>query len=316
MGGAQCPAHHAEDTAHHAARPPASPAARPLFSDMTRIVGFTFVSNAIRLDFPAVPAIHSILPLCEELLVNVGPSDDATLDLIHGIDDPRIRFIHGEWDRSAGSRMLSIETQRALDAARGDWAVYIQADEVLHEDGIPLLRNAIAEAGDDARIEGLLLDYRHFYGSFDWVATNRAWYRDEVRVVRLGASVHSFRDAQGFRVGPDDRRIRVRRTGAVMHHYGWARPSWALDQKRATDATIYEGREAPTAPVTLEWIAGLSRFKGTHPAVAREWIAARTGQPVEFGPVRLRGQLRLIASGVFEQLTGWRPFPYRNYVEV
>jgi hypothetical protein len=283
---------------------------------MPRVAGITFVSNAIKLDFPVIPAIQSILPLCDELVVNVGPSDDATLDLIHGIDDPRIRIIHGTWDRSAGSRMLSIETQRALDAARGDWAVYIQADEVLHEDGIPLLRNAIAEAGDDARIEGLLLDYRHFYGSFDWIATNRTWYRDEVRVVRLGAGVHSFRDAQGFRVGPDDRRIRARRTGAVMHHYGWARPSWALDQKRATDATIYEGRVAPTAPVKLEWIAGLSRFTGTHPAVAREWIAARRGPPVEFGPVRLRGQLRLIASGVLEQLTGWRPFPYRNYVDV
>ncbi len=280
-----------------------------------RVIGCTFVSNAIRLDFPVVPAIQSILPLCDELIVNVGPSEDATLDLIHGIEDPRIRVIHGEWDRAAGSRMLSIETQRALDAAQGDWAVYIQADEVLHQAGVPLLREAMAAAGDDARVEGLLVDYRHFYGSFDWIATNRAWYPDEVRVVRLGAGVHSFRDAQGFRVGPDDRRIRARRTGAIMHHYGWARPRWALEAKHEADSTIYEQAAPRPAPVT-GWTYGLERFTGSHPAVARDWIAARTGPPIQFGPVRLRGQLRLIASGVFEKLTGWRPFPYRNYVEV
>lgn len=282
-----------------------------------RVVGCTLVSNAVRLDFPVVPAIRSILPLCDELIVNVGPSDDATLDLVMGIGDPRIRVIHGGWDRSSRERMLSIETQRALDEARGDWAVYIQADEVLHEAGIPILRDAMRDARDDPRVEGLLLDYLHFYGSFDWTATNRAWYPREVRVIRLGAGVHSFRDAQGFRVGPADRRIRARRTGAVMHHYGWARPRWALDAKLASDATLYQGRAAPTAPLeSLGWTYGLARFTGSHPAVAREWIQARSGPPVEFGPVRLRGQYRLILSGLIERLTGWRPFPYRHYVEV
>ena len=83
-----------------------------------RVAGFTFVSNAVRLDFPIVPAIRSILPLCAEVVVNVGPSSDDTLELIRGIDDPRIRIIHGAWDNSLGRRMLSAETQRALDATR------------------------------------------------------------------------------------------------------------------------------------------------------------------------------------------------------
>ena len=57
----------------------------------------------------------------------------------------------------------------------------------------------------DPRVEGILVDYRHFYGGFDTVARNRKWYRREVRAMRLGrdVDVHSFRDAQGFRVGSD-----------------------------------------------------------------------------------------------------------------
>jgi len=285
-----------------------------------RIAGFTFVSNAVRLDFPIVPAIRSILPLCAEVVVNVGPSTDDTLDLIRSIDDPRIRIIHGAWDHTLGRLMLSAETQRALDATEGDWAIYIQADEVLHEDGVPLLEAAMRESQDDPRVEALLVNYLHFYRNFDTVATNRAWYRREVRVVRRGPDVRSYEDAQGFRVGPGARRIRARRTGAVMHHYGWARPIDALRSKRDLDQVIYhEGRDhRPRVAELPHWQVGLRRFTGSHPAVAREWIAERhhMGAPGFQSPVWSRRMAQLAASQLLEQVTGWRAFEYRNYVEV
>src|SRR5256885_14770231 len=65
---------------------------------------------------------------------------------------------------------------------------------------------------------------RALYGDFSTIATDRHWYRREVRVVRLGGQIHSYQDAQGFRVGAGDRRVRARVTGATMFHYGWARP--------------------------------------------------------------------------------------------
>jgi hypothetical protein len=285
-----------------------------------RIAGFTFVSNAVRLDFPIVPAIRSILPLCSEVVVNVGPSTDDTLGLIRSIDDPRIRIIRGEWDNALGRRMLSAETQRALEAVQGDWAIYIQADEVLHEDGLPRLEAAMRQAHDDPRVEALLVDYLHFYRNFDTVATNRTWYRREARVVRVGRDVRSYEDAQGFRVGPELRRIRARRTGAVMHHYGWARPIDALRSKRDLDQVIYhEGRDhRPRVAELPPWQVGLQRFTGTHPAVAREWIAERhhMGAPGFQPPVWTARMAQLAASQVLERLTGWRAFEYRNYVEV
>src|SRR3989475_3354079 len=118
-----------------------------------------------------------------------------------------------------------------MAACRGAWGVYVQADEVLHEVGAAALREKIREWDGEARVEGLLVEYRHFYGDFDPLATDRHWYRREARVVRLGREIRSFQDAQGFRVGPDERRVQARVTGALMFHYGWARPPQSMRQK-------------------------------------------------------------------------------------
>src|SRR2546422_517984 len=141
--------------------------------------GFTVVRNAVRLDYPIVPALRSILELCDEVVVNVGKSDDDTRDRIAAIGDPRIRIIDAVWDLSRGSAVLAEETDRAMRACRGRWGVYIQADEVLHETGAAILKDKVREWDGDQRVEGLLVDYLHFYGDVDTIATNRHWYRRE-----------------------------------------------------------------------------------------------------------------------------------------
>ena len=52
--------------------------------------GFTIVRNAIKLDFPIVPAIRSVLEVCDEVVVNVGRSEDETRDVVAAIADPRV----------------------------------------------------------------------------------------------------------------------------------------------------------------------------------------------------------------------------------
>src|SRR5256885_10108811 len=126
--------------------------------------GFSLVRNAVKLDFPIVPAIRSVLAVCDEVVVNVGKSEDDTRDLVASIADPRVRILDTEWDFTKKNLMLSIETQRAMEACAGSWGVYIQADEVLHERGAHILKQSIAEWDADPRVEGLLVKYLHFYG--------------------------------------------------------------------------------------------------------------------------------------------------------
>ena len=192
--------------------------------------GFTLVRNAVTLNFPIVATIRSVLEVCDEVVVNVGESDDETRDLVAGMNDPRIRIVDSVWDMSKGDDMLALETQRAMNACRGSWGIYLQADEVLHETGARILQEKVSEWDGDQRVEGLLVNYLHFYGGFDRVATNRRWYRREVRCIRLGRDIHPFEGAQGFRVGPQLRKLRARPTEAQIFHYGWARPAHSISQ--------------------------------------------------------------------------------------
>ena len=284
---------------------------------MVKVSGFTLVRNAIKLDFPVVASIRSILPICDEVVVNVGHSEDGTLELIRSIGDPKIRIIESEWDMSRRNSVLGLETQRAMRACLHPWGVYIQADEVLHEEGAVELAGAIKRVDPDRRVEGLLVRYIHFYGGFDTIATHRRWYRREVRAVRLAPEldIRPYQGAQGFRVGPDHRKIRARLTGAEMFHYGWARPSQALKEKRELGRTMYPWRNADESRPLLAWIPGIRKFTAQHPAVAQEWIQARRNDPDRvIGPRRFRWAfMRYYISGVIERLTGVRVFEFRNY---
>lgn len=285
-----------------------------------KVSGFTLVRNATLLDFPLEPSIRSLLPAVDELVVNVGDSEDDTLERVAAIADSRIRVIRSEWDPSVGPAMLAVETERARVACRYEWGIYIQADEVLTDGGASRLRERIAAVDSDPSIEGLVVDYRHFYGGFGKVASNRSWYRRECRAIRLDEElgIHSFRDAQGFRVGADNRRIRCVPSGVVMHHYGWARPTWALQAKRRADLEIYHWRaQQDIDRPLLPWVPGMVEFRGEHPGVAKEWIAERSGRGDLVEPRRLQPHhLRQMMLLGLERMTGWRPFEYRNYVMV
>ncbi len=284
---------------------------------MVKVSGFTIVRNASKLDFPIEASIRSILPVCDEVVVNVGRSEDDTLELVRSIDDPKIRILEADWDMTRRNTVLGVETLRAMRACRNHWGLYIQADEVLHERGAAELAGAIERHDGDPRVEGLLVRYLHFYGGFETVATHRRWYRREVRAVRLDPAldIRPYQGAQGFRVGPEHRKIRARLTDAEMFHYGWARPAHALREKRELGKTMYPWRDADATLPLLAWVPGIRPFTGTHPAVARRWIEERRTDPERvIAPPRFRWRfLRYYISGAIERLTGVRVFEFRNY---
>jgi len=112
-----------------------------------KVTGFTFIRDAVRLDYPVVEAIQSVLPLCDEFVVAVGASSDDTRALIAAIPTDKIRIVDTVWDDALreGGRVLAIETDKAMDAITGqpDWCFYIQGDEVLHEQYLEEIRAAM-----------------------------------------------------------------------------------------------------------------------------------------------------------------------------
>src|SRR5213078_323746 len=110
-----------------------------------KVSGFTFCRNAVRYDYPLVESIRSILPIVDEFIVNVGRCDDGTLELVRSIGDPKIRMIESVWDETLRKDGLiySQQTNIALAQCTGDWAFYLQADEVVHEGDLPKIVGAM-----------------------------------------------------------------------------------------------------------------------------------------------------------------------------
>ncbi len=240
-----------------------------------KVSGFTFIRNAIVYDYPIVEAIQSILPLCDEVIVAVGNSEDNTLELIQNIDPNKIKIIETIWDDSMreGGKVLAIETDKALAAVShdADWCIYIQGDEVLHEDGHDEIRGAMRHYLNRKDIDGLLLRYRHFYGSYDYVGASSKWYRNEIRIIRNNQKIHSFKDAQGFR-NHDNSKLKVIPLKAYMHHYGWVKDPRAMQKKQESfnklwhdDAWMEKNIVKSEAFDYGREVRELKRFEGKHP---------------------------------------------------
>lgn len=284
------------------------------------VSGFTIARNVLKADYPLKEAVFSILPLCDEMVIAVGRSDDDTLAYVRSFQSPKIRIIETVWDDAMreGGKVLALETNKALDAVspEADWCFYIQADECLHEQYIPVLRSAMQEALNEPRVDGLLFAYTHFFATYDYIADSRNWYRNEIRIVRNDKSIRSYKDAQGFR--KDGQKLRVKETGAFIYHYGWVKhPKLQLEKlKQArklwhSDDYIekeYAGMEA----FDFSQVDSLSLFKGTHPALMQERIQSKNWHFEH--DVRIR-KLSLKKRFLYwiEQLTGWRVGEHKNY---
>ncbi|MCX6285918.1 MAG: glycosyltransferase family 2 protein [Bacteroidetes bacterium] len=285
-----------------------------------KVSGFTFVRNAVKFDYPVAEAIRSILPVCDEFVVAAGNSDDATRELIAAIDPAKVRIIDTVWDDTLreGGSVLAVETNKALDAVSGnsDWAFYIQADEVVPEQYLPAIQAGMEQWKDNPRVEGLLFNYLHFFGSYDFVATSRDWYRREVRIIRKQPGTRSYRDAQGFR--NEGRKLNVKLLEAWMYHYGWVKSPGSQQAKQKSFHKHWHDDPwvQNNVPVASEFdyniIGGLKKFAGNHPEVMKKRIELKNW---DFHPNPWKNKLPAAQKALqtIESLVGWRIGEYKNY---
>lgn len=283
-----------------------------------RISGFSFVRNGVAFDYPFLESISSLLPLVDEFVIAVGNSDDDTLTQVKSLNSPKIRIIETTWDESlrTGGAILAQQTNIALDHVTGDWAFYLQADEVIHEKDISLIRTAMEEHLHDKRVEGLLFKYLHFYGSFDCVGASRRWYRREIRVVRNGIGVRSWGDAQGFRV--NGRKMNVKLIDATMYHYGWVKPPEVQIRKQQSfhklwhDDAWVERNFGHSNAFDYGSSGTVRKFEGTHPSVMQKRISEQNWT-FDFDEGRGRGPFKERFLDWIADKVGIRIGEYKNY---
>lgn len=288
-----------------------------------KVCGFTFIKNAIKYDYPIVEAIRSILPICDEVVVAVGKSEDETLQLIQNINSSKVRVLETEWDETLreGGAVLAEETDKAFGNITEDfdWCFYIQGDEIVHEEYHAEIIQEMKNNLNNVNVEGLLFNYKHFYGSYDFVGDSRKWYRREVRIIRNDKRIHSWKDAQGFR--KEGKKLKVKLIDAYIFHYGWVKhPKYQqLKQKSFnklwhTDEWVAE-RIPDVETFDYSQIDSLRKFEGTHPNVMKERIKKMNWE-FTFDPTKKKMSVKNRVLKTIEDISGWRVGEYRNYKQI
>lgn len=287
-----------------------------------KISGFTFIRNAILYDYPIVESINSILPICDEVIVAVGKSDDDTLSLIQSIDSNKIKIIETEWDLSLreGGRVLAEETNKAFQEISddSDWCVYIQGDEVIHEKYHEIVKDEMKKWRGDKKVEGLLFKYLHFYGSYSFVGDSRKWYRREIRVVKNNKNISSYKDAQGFRL--NNKKLKVKEIEAYIYHYGWVKPPELQSAKIKNFQSHWHKDEwldknKPSESFDYSTIDSLKLFEGDHPQVMQKRINEKNWS-FDFDPTKKSFGVKAKLLYYLEKATGLRPGEYKNYIKI
>lgn len=309
-----------------------------------KVSGFTILRNGVEFDYPFRESIESLLPLVDEMVVNIDRGTDTSFQELQKLQAkyPNKKWVifESKWpfddpEKRKGGKILSEQTNLALDQCTNDLCFYLQADEVLHEADYPLIQDGIAAMNANSAIDGLLFDYVHFYGSFDVIQSGRSAYRREVRLVRKSSGVRSVGDAQSFRkvaTGSGQNsasslcveKLRVLYKGLKKSprvlHYGWVRTPQAMREKTVFMDSLYHSNSTAENLATGDnyrykrfW--GLMPFLGTHPAVMQERVRTKnwhwdfSSSPFVFH----WSDFKKIALDSFERVTGHRPFEYRSY---
>ena len=250
------------------------------------------VKNADKLYYPMKAVIESILPIVDEFVVALGDSDenDNTLKEILSIKSDKIKIIDTVWDIKKYSRGTenAHQTDIAKSYCSGDWLFYLQADEVIHEKYLPIIKQTCFDLLNDKEVEGILFKYKHFWGDYEHYHFSHNWYKHEIRIIRNDKDIHSWESAQSFRRipnfdGVDYRqqnntyKLKVKLIDAYVYHYGWVRPPHLMKTKKKALDTIHKGKEkAEEINKSLDFDYGnlsqLETFNETHPKVMKSWI--------------------------------------------
>ena len=240
-----------------------------------KISGFTFIKNGQILGYPFLQSIRSILPIVDEFVINVGKSEDDTLEMIQSLESPKIRIIESHWNDSMQDRGYVYGQQKMIAQfnCTGDWAFYIEGDEIYHEGELEKIKKNMEIYLFDSNVEALVFDFHHFYGNTNSVLNSPGWYRSEARIIKN--SVRTYAPDGLFWLVLDSnkkgRYPRAKHTGASCYHYGWARSEEQMNLK-SHKVQKYWGKQSVKIDYTQMDNSIIQEFKGTHPIVMKEWL--------------------------------------------
>ena len=241
-----------------------------------KVSAFTFIKNGQILGYPFVHSIKSILPIVDEFVVNVGNSEDNTLEEIKAINSPKIRIINSYWNDNMVDRGYVYGQQKMIAQfnCTGDWAFYIEGDEVYHEEDLDKITKSMKDHLNNSDVEALVFDFYHFYGNANCFLNSPGWYRSEARIIKN--SVRSYAPDGLFWLVLDGNKTgrypKAKHTGVNCYHYGWVRSEDQMVLKSKKVQKYWGGDPKKIDYSKIDKLI-INEFKGTHPKVIHDWIS-------------------------------------------
>jgi hypothetical protein len=245
-----------------------------------KVSAFTFIKNGQILGYPFLQSIQSVIPIVDEFIINVGKSEDNTLELVKSISSPKIRIIESEWNdlMQHSGYVYGQQKMIAQFNCSGDWAFYVEGDEVYHEDDLKQITKSMNMHLHDPNVEALVFDFKHFYGNSNSILNSPGWYRSEARIIKN--SVRSYAPDGLFWVvlesNKKGRYPKAKHTGVNCYHYGWVRSEDQMNLK-SRKVHKYWG----SAPVRIDYTQMdqkiIQEFHGSHPKIIQDWLPKDVG---------------------------------------
>jgi len=240
-----------------------------------KVSGFTFLRNAVINGYPFEESIRSILPIVDEFICVVGKGEDDTRDRVVSIGDPKIRVIDSQWNDNMQDRGFVYGQQKMVAQfnCTGDWAFYLEGDEVLHESEVSNIRETMQQNLEDTEVEALYFDFFHFYGTPNQVGI--AGYRRAPRIIRN--SIRSIAPDGLFWTVLDKnkkgRYPKAKHSGGNIYHYGHCRSVSKMAEKLKQVGRYWGSKHEEFRGYGSIDVRELHPFKGSHPAVMKNWLA-------------------------------------------
>ena len=245
-----------------------------------KISAFTFIKNGQILGYPFIQSIQSVLPIVDEFVINVGESEDNTLEIVKSINDPKIRIIVSKWNDVMKNKGFVYGQQKMISHynCTGDWAFYVEGDEVYHEKDLAKIQSSMEMYFGDSRVEALAFKFKHFYGNGNSFLDSPGWYRSEARIIKNSLRTYAP-DGLFWLVLNSNKKSRYPRAKLIdvnCYHYGWVRSEAEMNLK-SSKVQKYWGKD----PVKIDYTQIdqfiIKEFTGTHPEIMNSWLPKSYG---------------------------------------
>lgn len=243
---------------------------------------FTFIRNGAKLGYPFLESIRSALPLADEYIVALGPSDPEeqgqTRQALLSLHEPKLKIVDSVWNEGMRIAGFVYGQQKMLGQSQcnGDWAFYLEADEVLHENDLDRIYASMQRHLTQPAVEALVFDYVHFFGSPHWQAVSPGWYRRAPRIIRNTIRTVAC-DGLFWNVVVNNQTMRWPKaalTGAKVYHYGHVRPISAMNAKQQSVERYWNKTPQEFSRYQIDPRA-VKPYAGSHPGVMESWLTER-----------------------------------------